>query len=216
MPTHLENEGTLVAEAQVGNADAFTTLVNQYDRNIYRLTLNITGNPADAEDALQETFFKAYMKLKEFEGRSRFYSWLVRIAINEALMKLRERQADRTVPLDAPIQTEENDLLSREIEDRAEDPEKHYARKELREILEEALQGVKSTNRIVVMLRGLEDLSTEETAEVLNISIPATRSRFLRGRLRLREQLNKYFPSKAKLGSRSQRPATRYCQEFWL
>jgi len=89
MPTHLENEPTLVAEARGGSAEAFTTLVKQYDRYIYRLALNITGNQQDAEDVLQETLLKAYTKLDQFHGDSRFYTWLVRIGVNEALMRLR-------------------------------------------------------------------------------------------------------------------------------
>ena len=91
MPTHSDNEDVLVEEARAGNANSFTTLINQYDRHIYRLALNITGNQEDAEDVLQETFLKAYTNLGQFQGNSRFYTWLVRIAVNEALMKLRKR-----------------------------------------------------------------------------------------------------------------------------
>jgi RNA polymerase sigma-70 factor, ECF subfamily len=103
MPTHLENEAALVAEARSGNTEAFSTLVRQYDRYIYRLALNITGNAEDAEDVLQEALLKAYTKLDTFHGESRFYTWLVRIAVNEALMKLRKRGTEKTVSLDEPI-----------------------------------------------------------------------------------------------------------------
>ncbi len=192
MPTHLANEVTLVAEAQAGNAEAFTTLVNQYDRNIYRLALNITGNQADAEDVLQETFLKAYTRLRLFQGHSRFYTWLVRIAINEALMELRRRRAGRSIPLDQPIETGE-DELPREIEGWDENPEELYAQQELREILAEALERLEPAFRSVFVLRDVEDLSTAETAALLNLSVSAVKSRLMRARLELRERLNKYF-----------------------
>ena len=193
MPTHLENETTLVADARAGNAAAFTTLVNQYDRNIYRLALNITGNPDDAEDVLQETFLKAYTNLARFKGNSRFYTWLVRIGVNEALMKLRRRKADRSVSLDEPVETEDDESLPRELADWGENPEQRYARQELQEILAAALAELEPAFRAVVYLRDVEDLSTEETAEMLNLSVPAVKSRLLRGRLKLRERLARRF-----------------------
>jgi len=193
MPTHLENETTLVAEARAGNAEAFTTLVHQYDRNIYRLALNITGKQEDAEDVLQEAFLKAYTHLDRFQGNSRFYTWLVRIAVNEALMKLRKRRGDRTVSLDEPIATSNNELMPREIEDWGDNPEQRYAKTELQEILNEAIETLEPQFRTVVVLRDVENFSTEETAEVLGLSVPAVKSRLLRGRLKLRDRLNRYF-----------------------
>jgi RNA polymerase sigma-70 factor (ECF subfamily) len=193
MPVHLENEATLVAEAQEGSAEAFTTLVNQYDRNIYRLALNITGNREDAEDVLQEAFLKAYTNLGRFQGNSRFYTWLVRIAVNEALMKLRKRRSDRTTSLDEPMKTNDHELLPQEIEDWDDNPEQRYAKTELQEILAAGIEGLEPHFRTVFVLRDLENLSTEETAEILGLSIPAMKSRLLRARLRLRARLNKYF-----------------------
>jgi len=193
MPTHLENEATLVAEARAGDAEAFTTLVHQYDRNIYRLALNITGKQEDAEDVLQEAFMKAYTHLDRFQGNSRFYTWLVRIAVNEALMKLRKRRGDRSVSLDEPITTSENDIMPREIEDWGDNPEQRYAKTELQEILNEAIESLEPLFRTVVVLRDVENLSTEETAGMLGLSVPAVKSRLLRGRLKLREKLNKHF-----------------------
>ena len=193
MPTHLENETTLVAEARAGNAEAFTTLVHQYDRNIYRLALNITGKQEDAEDVLQEAFLKAYTHLDRFQGNSRFYTWLVRIAVNEALMKLRKRRGDRTVSLDEPITTSNNELMPREIEDWGDNPEQRYAKTELQEILNEAIESLEPQFRTVVVLRDVENFSTEETAEVLGLSVPAVKSRLLRGRLKLRDRLHRYF-----------------------
>ncbi len=193
MPTHLANETELVEAARSGDAEAFTTLVNQYDRNIYRLALNITGNPEDAEDALQETFLKAYTHLNRFQGDSRFYTWIVRIAVNESLMKLRKRKSDRTVSLDEPVETGEDEYMPREVVDWGENPEQRYARQEMQEILTAALNELEAAFRIVVYLRDVENLSTEETAEMLNLSVPAVKSRLLRGRLKLRERLNQHF-----------------------
>jgi RNA polymerase sigma-70 factor (ECF subfamily) len=193
MPTHLENETELVEQSRRGNGEAFSTLVNQYDRNIYRLAMNITGNREDAEDVLQEAFLKAYTNLDRFQGNSRFYTWLVRIAVNEALMKLRKRRGDRSVSLDEPITTDDNQVMPREIEDWDDDPEERYAKTELRGILNEAIESLEPQFRMVVVLRDVEQLSTEETAKLLELSVPAVKSRLLRGRLKLRERLNKYF-----------------------
>jgi RNA polymerase sigma-70 factor (ECF subfamily) len=193
MPVHLENEATLVAEAKEGNAEAFTVLVNQYERNIFRLALNITSNKEDAEDVLQETFLKAYTNLGRFQGNSRFYTWVVRIAVNESLMKLRKRRSDRQVSLDEKLETDDDSLLPREIVDWGDNPEQRYAKTEWQEILAEATQTLEPAFRTVFTLRDVEQLSTEETAEALGLSVPAVKSRLLRARLKLRQRLNKYF-----------------------
>ena len=194
MPTHLENEPTLVAEARAGSAEAFTTLVKQYDRYIYRLALNITGNQQDAEDVLQETLLKAYTKMDQFHGDSRFYTWLVRIGVNEALMRLRKRSSDKnTVSLDEPVEAEGKSPVLREIEDWADNPEKRYAKLELGKILNETIQRLEPQFRTVFVLRDVEDFSTEETAKMMGLSVPAVKSRLLRARLQARELLNKYF-----------------------
>src|SRR6202521_1755116 len=108
------DEANVVAQARQGDTGAFTELAERYQRNIFRLAQNITQNREDAEDVLQETFLKAYQHLPEFEGHSKFYTWIVRIAVNEALMKLRKRKGDRTVPLDEPVDTGE-EMVTREI-----------------------------------------------------------------------------------------------------
>lgn len=191
MPTHLANEAVLVAGARGGSGQAFATLVNQYARNVYRLALNITGNQADAEDVLQESFVKAYTNLKYFQERSRFYTWLVRIAVNESLMLLRKRRPNQ-VSLDEPIEAE-NDLVPRELEDWDDNPEKRYTQTELQQILGEGLRQLDPAYRIVLVLRDIEQLPTAETANVLGLSEPAVKSRLLRGRLKLRKHLNRYF-----------------------
>lgn len=194
-PIENNEEQALVDRARKGDAAAFTDLVERYERKIYRLAKHITQHDEDAEDVLQESFMKAYSNLDSFQGQSKFYTWLVRIAVNEALMKLRKRKSDRTVSMDEPHETEE-DTVTREIAVWEDDPEKKYSREELREILARAVDSLKPGFRTVFVLRDIEELSTEETAEALGISVPAVKSRLLRARLQLRERLTRLFRRK--------------------
>ena len=189
------DETALLSRARAGDDSAFTELLNQYERKILRLAKNITQNDEDAEDVLQETFLKAYSHLDRFKGDSKFYTWIVRIAVNESLMKLRKRKSDKTVPLDQEIDTGE-DYMPREIAVWEENPESTYSRDEIRDILDKAVEALPPIFRSVFVLRDIEDLSTEETADALGISIPAVKSRLLRARLQLREKLTRFFKRK--------------------
>lgn len=189
------DESALVTRAKAGDASAFSELVQHYDRRVFRMAKQITQNDDDAEDVLQEAFLKAYTHLDDFQGNSKFYTWIVRIAVNEALMKLRKRRSDRTVPLDEPIDTGE-DEVAREIAVWDENPEETYSREELAELLDQAIQSLKPAYRTVFILRDIEELSIEETAEALNLSISAVKSRLLRARLQLRERLTRQFKQK--------------------
>ena len=189
------DESALVARAQAGDSEAFGELVSRYQNKIYRLAKHITQNDEDAEDVLQEAFLKAYEHLGGFQGNSKFYTWIVRIAVNEALMKLRKRKSDRTVPLDEPVDTGE-EMVNREIAVWEDNPEQRYSHEEMQQILNEAVQDLKPDFRTVFALRDIEELSTEETAEALGISIPAVKSRLLRARLALREKLTRKFKRK--------------------
>ena len=189
------DEASLVAKAQAGDGDAFGALVRQYQNKIYRLAKHITQNDEDAEDVLQDAFLKAYEHLSGFQGNSKFYTWLVRIAVNEALMKLRKRRGDRTVPLDEPVDTGE-ELVNREIAVWEDNPEQRYSQSEMQQILNEAVEDLKPDFRTVFALRDIEEMSTEETAEILGISVPAVKSRLLRARLSLREKLTRKFKRK--------------------
>ncbi|MBV9675135.1 MAG: RNA polymerase sigma factor [Acidobacteriaceae bacterium] len=189
------DESALVARAKSGDMDAFSELVTHYERRVFRMAKQITQNDDDAEDVLQETFLKAYTHLDNFQGNSKFYTWLVRIAVNEALMKLRKRRSDKTVPLDEPISTGEDEMV-REIAVWDENPEESYSREELGAVLSEAIQSLKPAYRTVFVLRDIEELSIEETAEALKLSISAVKSRLLRARLQLREKLTRQFKKK--------------------
>ena len=190
-PIEIDEEAAIVAQARLGNTVAFNELLRRYERKIFRLALHITQNREDAEDAMQEAFLKAYEHLGEFEGNSRFYTWLVRIAVNQALMKLRRRRPN-VVSLDEEIDTGE-DMVPRDVEDWGPSPEDRFRQTELSDILSKTIGELDPPFRTVFQLRDIEELSTEETAEALGLSVPAVKSRLLRARLKLREKLNPYF-----------------------
>jgi len=193
-PTGID-ESILVAQSREGNTSAFAELVRRYEGKIFRLAQHVTQNREDAEDVLQETFMKAYEHLDQFQGNSKFYTWIVRIAVNQALMKLRRRKTGKTVSLDETIDTGE-DTVVREIATWDENPEQRFSREEMGEILDSAIQSLEPPYRSVFVLRDIEELSTEETAEALGLSIPAVKSRLLRARLQLREKLTRQFKRK--------------------
>ncbi|HZU44756.1 MAG TPA: sigma-70 family RNA polymerase sigma factor [Terriglobales bacterium] len=184
----------LVHAAKAGNMPAFDELVRRYDRQLFRVAQHITRNYEDAQDAVQEAFLKAFEHLALFEEKSKFSTWLVRIAINQALMKLRRQRAATMVSIDEePLE----DSLPVEIADWRDDPEKQYKASELREILMKALNTLSHSLRIVFVLRDMEGLSVEETANVLTLSIAAVKTRLLRARLQLRACLTRYFETGA-------------------
>ena len=185
-------ELALVNAAREGDMQAFEQLIQKYDRNVFRIAQHITQNREDAEDVVQDAFLKAYQNLNKFQGNSKFYTWLVRIAVNEALMRLRKRKADKTVSMDEDVETEDGSM-PREVADWSPNPEQLYGQSELGDILGKTIQGLPSSFRTVFVLRDVEGLSTEETAEMLGLSVPAVKSRLLRARLQLRERLNRYF-----------------------
>ena len=191
-----DDESVLVSAAKGGDLGAFEELVNRYERRIFRLAMNITQNREDAQDATQDAFLKSFQHLGEFQGGSRFYTWLVRIAVNEALMRLRRRRPNVT-SLDEPVETGE-DLLPREIKDWGPTPEQRYAETELNSILTDAIGELEPIYRAVFVLRDVEQLSSEETAEALGISVPAVKSRLLRARLKLRGKLSRFFEQRPK------------------
>jgi RNA polymerase sigma-70 factor (ECF subfamily) len=188
----LKDDFALVAEAKAGSYAAFDELVNRHEKKIYRLGLNLTGNPEDAEDVLQEAFLKAFLHLQDFREDARFYTWLVRIAVNEGLMKLRKRRADKAAPIEDSVD-EEGDVMPREFADWKPNPEELYAQAEIEEILRSAAQTLSPAFRTVFLLRDVEGLSTQETADVVGISEGAVKARLFRARLQLREELSKVF-----------------------
>jgi RNA polymerase sigma-70 factor (ECF subfamily) len=185
----------LVERVRGGDVSAYDTLVRKYERQIFRIALRITQNREDAEDVTQDTFVKGFEKLDQFQGNSKFYTWLVRIAVNESLMRLRKRRTGKMVSIDEDVETDEGSV-PRDLADWAPDPEQNYSQAELGKILEKTIKGLPPGFRVVFELRDVQGLSTEETAEALGLSIPAVKSRLLRARLQLRERLTRYFKRK--------------------
>jgi RNA polymerase sigma-70 factor (ECF subfamily) len=181
----VKDDLALVVEAKAGSYEAFEELVNRYG-------LNVTGNPEDAEDVLQEAFFKAFQHLGEFRADSRFYTWLVRIAVNEALMKLRKRRSDRSVPMEGEV-GDDGEPIPRELADWKPNPEQIFAQVEIETLLRDTAQKLPPTYRTVFLLRDVEDLSTAETASVLSLSEGTVKARLFRARLMLREELSRVF-----------------------
>ncbi|HMD96662.1 MAG TPA: sigma-70 family RNA polymerase sigma factor [Terriglobia bacterium] len=195
MVTHLCNEAALVAAARLGNGDAFGTLIGQYRHHLYRLALRIVGNHEDAEDVTQEASLKAYRNLGRFHGKSRFYTWLVQITVNEALMMLRKRRPQRELPSHefTAVGDETGRVVRREIEDPGPTPEMQCAELETKRILSEALKTLGPVLYSAFVLQYVEEFSERETAEILGISLTAEKSRVLRARRRLQQSLIGFF-----------------------
>jgi RNA polymerase sigma-70 factor, ECF subfamily len=181
----------LVHASKNGDVAAFEQLVKRYDRKLFRIAQHVTHNREDSEDAVQEAFLKAFQHLGEFREDSKFSTWLIRITLNQSLMKLRTQRRIKEVPLD-DFQPD-GEIFPMEVADWAPNPEQRYGASELRDILIKALTELRPALRAVFVLRDIEDLPTAQTAEVLSLSQAAVKARLWRARLQLRELLNRYF-----------------------
>lgn len=182
----------LVQRALAGDYTAFETLVNRYEKRIYALALRITRNDADAQDATQTTLIAMLEKLESFSQASTFASWILRIATNEALVILRKKKVRRAQSLDAPSDASDDSaplphpaLIARW----QHNPEELAANAEVRELINNALDEIDEKYRLVFLLRDVQGLSTEETAQALGLTPANTKVRLLRARLMLREKL---------------------------
>jgi RNA polymerase sigma-70 factor (ECF subfamily) len=184
-------DNTLVERAQQGDMRAFEELVRRYEHKVYSITYRMMGREDDAREAMQEAFLRAYRFLRKFEFKSSFYTWLYRIATNVSLTKLRARKQPPMVSLDEPVGEEGGAV--REIPDEKHSPVTDYRRKELRDAIQQAVDGLPSDYRPVIVLRDLEGLSNSEVGEALKLSVPAVKSRLHRGRMLLRERLARYM-----------------------
>jgi len=180
-------DAEFVARVKAGETDAFEELVRRHGRKVYRSLIGLLGSAEEAEDALQDAFLKAFQHLPAFEGRSRFSTWLVRIALNTGLQRLRGRKDFETLDEDR------EDFRPRLIQAWQENPEDSYSREELRRLVETEVMKLPAKYRVALMLRDLEELSTEEAANALGLTIPGLKARVLRGRLMLRESMVSYF-----------------------
>jgi RNA polymerase sigma-70 factor (ECF subfamily) len=194
------DEALLIDRARNGCSVAIERLIVRYERRVFRLARNITRNHEDTEEVVQNAFLKAFLRQAAFRGDSRFYTWLVRIAVNEALMKVRSRRL-KEVSIDDAKDSEdgEEQSVARELQDRGPNPEQHYRDGELRGILETAIGKLAPGYRIVFYLRNIEGLSPEETARALHLSVAAVKSRASRARSQLQNSLKSYLrPKKSK------------------
>jgi RNA polymerase sigma-70 factor (ECF subfamily) len=179
-------ERTLVAKAQSGNEDAFAELVRRHSGQIYALSLNMLRNREDAEDNLQNVLVKAFHHINRFEGNSQFSTWLVRIAINEALMRLRKRTSERISDYHELNGSEDEPRTFPEIEDARQNPEREYMSKEL---ARKAFRGLNPSLQDTFILQKAEGWTNRELAQALGITVATVKSRVFRARARLRQQL---------------------------
>jgi RNA polymerase sigma-70 factor (ECF subfamily) len=185
----------IVQTVRGGNVDAFEQLIERHSRRVYRTLVGILGDPEDARDAMQDTFLKAYQHLGNFQSRSKFSTWLVSIATNTALQRLRERRPVES--LDETSDDSESSFRPRQVRAWVDDPEQEYSQAERRRLVENSVMSLPSKYRTAVVLRDLEMLSTEEAAAALGLEIPTLKTRLLRGRLMLREALAPHFTRRA-------------------
>ena len=190
MPDYDDTE--LLVRLKAGDQAAYAKLVEDNAGAIYRLALRLMGNEADAEDVLQETFLSAFKSIDRFEGRSSLSTWLYRIASNAALMRLRRNEPEQ-VSVDEPIERDDGEMMPRQFFDFCCLPEDDLLREEAREQMKQAIDDLPPTLRSVFVLRDIEGLSTAETADTLDLSVSAVKSRLMRARLKLRDQLSRYF-----------------------
>src|ERR1700730_1450378 len=181
----------LVHARKNGDVGAFEQLVKRYDRKLLRIAQGVTRNKEDSQDAVQETFLKAYQKLAEFREDSTFSTWLIRITVNQSLMKLRKQRTIKEVSLDEDFQGD-SDALPLDVPDAGPNPEQLCRAAELRDIFVKTLEELRPILRTVFILRDVEGLTIDQTAKVLRVSQAAVKARLWRVRLELRDRLNKY------------------------
>ena len=188
-----EEDGFVVA-AKRGDSAAFEMLCKQSANTVFHIARRMMRTKEDAEDVMQESFQLAFIHLKSFKGGSRFSTWLSRIAINASLMKLRRKQHLRDVSLDESVETVQTSSRL-DLQDQGPNPEQLYAQKERERILSEAMNDLTPGMRKAIELRELGERSTEETAEIMGISVNAVKARVFHGRKKLRERLKDHFGS---------------------
>lgn len=182
----------LVRLVCLGERELFAHLVRRYERSVYHIVQGILNNPADSEEVLQESFLKALQHIGDFRGEAQFRTWLTRIAINEARMRLRKYRPKLHDSIDeAPDDT--TDLRPRELRDWQPNPEEKLAGAEVARLLERAIRALPRNYREVFLLRDVEHLSNNEAAQALGISLAAVKTRLLRARLMMREYLAPHF-----------------------
>ena len=187
-------DARLVADAQAGDLEAFEKLIRRHTSTLYRTLVAILANAEESQDALQDALLNAFKHISDFQGRSKFSTWLVSIARNTALQRLRSRKNVESLD---EVEEVEGDFRPRQIRDWRDDPEELYSDSEIRGLVEKGIMGLPAKYRVALMLRDIEQLSTEDVARQLGLSVPALKARVFRGRLMLREFLAPHFTATA-------------------
>ena len=197
MARHLEahpGDAELVKRLKTGDREAFGALLRRYQGKVYRLAMNMTRSPQDAEEVTQDVFLAVYRKIGEFDGRAAFSTWLYRVASNAALMKLRGRRSEPHLSIEEEGPAFAPDgHFARPVADWSELPEDRLLSAERRRVLEQAIDALPPDYKAVVVLRDVEGLSNQEVAEILGATVLAVKSRLHRARLALRERLAAYL-----------------------
>jgi RNA polymerase sigma-70 factor (ECF subfamily) len=199
----------LVSAAKNGNQRAFEVLVERHQQRMLAFARRYTRVREDAEDVVQQTFQKAFIHLNKFQGKSSFSTWLTRIAINESLMLLRRGGALREVSVDDHSEAKGN-AASLEMPDSSPDPEASYLRRERAQILSETLGNLRPGMRKAIELRELAELSTEETAQRMGVSVAVVKARLFQARKKLREKLRRYLKPNSTHRKNTAGDATRH------
>jgi RNA polymerase sigma-70 factor (ECF subfamily) len=184
----VETEQSLIARICSGESSLFAALVKPYERRVYVAALTLLRNEADAQEVAQEAILKAFTHLRQFRAESRFSTWLIQITVNEARMRRRRQHSELFEPI-GDLRDEEGAYTPREFADWREIPSEALERSEIRALLAKALGSLAQKYREVFLLRDVEHVSIEETAEVLDISVASVKTRLLRARLMLRDIL---------------------------
>ncbi len=190
----LLDDNVLLEELRKGSAEAVEMLFNRFHGKIYSLAMSILKNESDAEEAAQDVFLTVIRKADTFKGNSALYSWIYRICVNTCLMRLRGKRRSDTVSIEEfmPVFTDEGMHVS-PIDDWSKEVERKALDKELGEVIQRFTENLSEKYRVVFVLSDIEELSNEETAQILGLTVPAVKSRLHRARLYLREQLARYL-----------------------
>ena len=181
----------LIAEFQKGNQDSFEELIQRYSSKVFSLASRLTRNSEDAEEVIQDVFVTVYRKIAGFEGKSSFSSWLYRVTVNAAFMKLRKRRQDPAIPLEDLMQQAQTVPALRSPENVHVDS--LSIRHEMLQALESAIQRLPDEYRPVFILRDVDGLTSREVGKILDLTVPAVKSRLHRSRLMLRKKLQKFY-----------------------
>ena len=187
-------EEALVLDLQNGNLEAYDKIVKIYQKKIYGLSFNLTRNQMDAQDVTQEVLLTLFRKINMFQGKSAFSSWVYRITVNASYMKLRSKKKEPNVSIDELMPSFNSAGFQQEkIQDWSENTESLLFTKETRDVINKAVDLLPEKEKVVFLLRDVEGLSSEKAGEILDLTVPAVKSRLHRARLFLRKKLSNYF-----------------------